>query len=189
MTNPSNLYQGISKCAWGYLFLYFDIKLGTVSILPDFMAFLFFLAAIELLKEEERELALLTPLGWILAVWNSVYWVLNWFAVDLDGLIPVAEIIVCLCNLYFQFQLLTNLSSIAVKYQPVGALHDEKLLKYRTMQTVLFTVMMVLSQFSSVFGTFWANASLAMAVPYLIAGLCMMSALFALRKDLSFQAI
>ena len=52
MMDKNNLYQGISKCAWAYFFLYFDINLGSVSILPDFVAFLLFLSAIGLLKEE-----------------------------------------------------------------------------------------------------------------------------------------
>lgn len=184
MTSPNNLYQGISKCAWGYLFLYFDINLGSVSILPDFVAFWLFLSAIELLKEEERELRLLLLFGEILMVWNGAQWLLSWFGRDLSDLIPGADIIICLVDQYFHFQLLTNLASIAAKCQPEGSHHDGKLLKYRTMQVILFTVMMVLTYLSQVPGEFWANLSLAMAVPYLIAGVCMMSALFSLRKDL-----
>lgn len=189
MTDPQKVYQGISKCAWGYLFLYFDIILGTVSILPDFVAFWLFLAAVELLKEEERELGLLVLFGEILMVWSGAQWLLRWFGRNLSGILPGADIIICLVNQYFHFQLLTNLSAIAAKFQPDGAHHDEKLLKYRTMQVILFTVMMVLTHLSQVLGDFWATISLAMAVPYLIAGVCMMSALFSLRRDLAQNTI
>lgn len=186
MTLPSNVFQGISKCAWAYLFLYFDINLGTVSILPDFVAFLLFHASIELLKEEERELALLRPLTDLLAGWHILRWAMSWVGKDLDGLIPGLDIVICLANLYFHFQLLTNLSSIVAKYQPEDEEYDRKILKYRTMQTVLFTVMMVLSSLSTLFGESWASISLALGVAYLIAGICMMSALFQIKRRLTF---
>ena len=50
MTTYNRLYDGISNVAWGYFFLYFDINLGTVSVLPNFVGFLLFLKAIDLLK-------------------------------------------------------------------------------------------------------------------------------------------
>lgn len=185
MTNPANLYQGISKCAWGYFFLYFDFNFGSVSILPDFVAFWLFLSAIDLMKEEERELVLLKPLGMILMVWNGVQWLLDWYALDLSGYIPGSDTVICLVNLYFHFQLMTNLASIARVWQSEGARHDEKLLKYRSIQVVLFTVTMVLLHLSNSLGAFWGSLSLAMAVPYLIAGVCLMSVLLAFRRDLA----
>ena len=47
MTDRKTLYDGISHAAWGYLFLYLDINLGTVSVLPRFVGWLMFLSAIE----------------------------------------------------------------------------------------------------------------------------------------------
>ena len=189
MMDKNNLYHGISKCAWAYFFLYFDINLGLVSILPDFVAFLLFLSAIGLLKEEERELGLLIPLGDILAGWYILQWLVSWVGRDLNGLIPGLDIVICLANLYFHFQLLTNLAAIAAKYQSEGAGHDRKLLKYRTMQTILFTVMMVLSYLSTLFGEIWAYISIAIGAVYLIAGLCMMAALFDLRKEFALKQL
>ena len=63
MTDRKTLYDGISHAAWGYLFLYLDINLGTVSVLPRFVGWLMFLSAIEKLKAERRDLALLRSLG------------------------------------------------------------------------------------------------------------------------------
>lgn len=182
MTDHQKLYDGISKCAWGYLFLYFDIDLGTVSILPDFVAFHLFLGAIGLMQEEERELTLLCPLGKLMLLWHALKWGLSWFGWDPEGLIPGLDIVICLANLYFHFQLLTNLSAIAAKYQSEGTEHDRQLLKYRSVQTVLFTVMMVLSYLSPLFGDAWAYVSAAIGAVYLIAGICVMAALFDFRK-------
>ena len=50
MTDYQKLYSGISKAAWGYFFLYFNINFNNVSILPSFVGYLLFLSAINLLK-------------------------------------------------------------------------------------------------------------------------------------------
>ena len=71
MTQHRQLYDGISHAAWGYLFLYLDINLGTVSVLPRFVGWLLFLSAIEKLKAERRDLALLRSLGTLLAAWSA----------------------------------------------------------------------------------------------------------------------
>lgn len=118
MTDYMKLYSGISKVAWGYFFLYFDINIGGVSILPSFIGFSLFLSAINDLKDEERDLALLRTLGILLALWHSAEWVAGWVSVDLDGGSQFIDIIICLIDLYFHFQLLTNLASLAAKHQP-----------------------------------------------------------------------
>lgn len=46
MTERKTLYDGVSNAAWGYFFLYFNINLGAVNILPRFVGWLLFLAAI-----------------------------------------------------------------------------------------------------------------------------------------------
>lgn len=68
MTQYQTLYTGVSRAAWGYIFLYIDFKLGTVSILPSFVGIFLFLSAIDLLKGSRRDLSLLRPLGILLAV-------------------------------------------------------------------------------------------------------------------------
>ncbi len=133
------LYRGISKIAWGYIFILFDFNLNTVSILPDFVGFLMILSAIDILKEEERELSLLRSFGIVLAVGDGMDWLLSWFAIDMDGLLIVG-ILVSLIAIYFHFQLLTNVASIASRYQPLDVDLASKFLMYRNAQAVLYTV-------------------------------------------------
>lgn len=184
MTDYQRLYNGVSKAAWGYFFLYFDFNINSVSLLPSFVGFLLFLSAIDHLKDEERDLALLRPLGILLALWHGAQWLASWVGVSLDGGSQFIDMIVCLANLYFHFQLLTNLASLAAKYQPSDVFLDAKLLRYRTLQTVMLTGMTVLTDLSSWFVDFWAVISILMAVVYLIAGICLMKALFDLRRVL-----
>ena len=48
MTDYQKLYDGISRAAWGYFFVYFDLNI--VDILPDFVGYILFLYAINLLQ-------------------------------------------------------------------------------------------------------------------------------------------
>lgn len=184
MTDYRKLYDGISKAAWGYFFIYFNININTVSILPSFVGYLLFLSAINYLKDEERELGLLHTLGVILALWHGAEWVMSWLGVSLDGAWQFIDIIISLVNLYFHFQLLTNLASIATKYQPEGYEQDAKLLRYRTLQTVMLTAITIVTELHPWPSDAWIYISIVMLIVYLIAGICLMKALFDLRKCL-----
>lgn len=184
MTDTDKLIHGIDRAAWAYLFLYFDIKFGMVSALPVFVGFILLLSAIKLLQEEERELILLRPLGIFLLIWNVVDWIFNCFGGDLNSLSIFLHMIFTLANLYFQFQLLTNLASIAARHQPVGAEHDKKLLKCRTMQTIMITGIAVVTDFADLLGIDVSFVTGFTAVVYIVAVVCLMKTLFDLRKYL-----
>ena len=144
MTAYQKLYTGIGRAAWGYFFIYFDFNINTVSILPSFIGYMLFLSAINCLCEEERELNLLRTLGVILTVWHVASWLASWGSIDLDGMLQVVDIIIGVVNIYFHFQLLTNLASIATKYQSADDELDAKLLRYRTLQTVMLNQLSLL---------------------------------------------
>ena len=182
MTDRQTLYTGVSRAAWGYFFLYFNINLGRVSILPSFVAFLLFLSSISLLKEERRDLALLRPFGILLAIWHFVGWALSWIGGTLDGRFEILGLLIGLASLYFHFQLFTDFAALAAKYQQPDDNLDRRLLRWRTIQTVLLTVMTLMAYPAQWFSDWWDYVVMAMAVVYLIAGLCLMMALFALRK-------
>ena len=191
MTDYHKLYSGISKAAWGYFFLYFNININNVSILPSFVGYLLFLSAINLLKEEERELSLLRTLGVIMALWTGAEWLASFVGLSLEGMWQFIDIIIGLANLYFHFQFLTNLASVAAKYQPEGYELDAKLLRYRTLQTVMLTAIEIMIHVQPWLSEVWSVISIGMLLVYLIAGICLMKALFNLRKCLptnSFEA-
>jgi len=189
MTDYQKLYSGITKAAWGYFFLYFNINFNNVSILPSFVGYLLFLSAIKLLKEEERELSLLHTLGVIMALWTGVEWLASFVGLNLEGMWQFIDIIISLVNLYFHFQFLTNLASIAEKYQSEGYELDAKLLRYRTLQTVMLSAIEVIICFQPWLSEAWTVISICMLIVYLIAGICLMKALFDLRKCLPTNTI
>lgn len=183
MRNYENLNYGLERAAVGYFFLYFNINVGGVSLLPTFVGYLLFLSAINLLESEERELSLIRPLAILLGIWHGLDWGLSLFGADLYGL-QFIDLIRDAVNLYFHFQLLTNLASIAARYQPEGAELDRKLLKYRTLQTLMITVIWILTYFDHWFEEYWDLISGGMGVVYVIAGVCLMKAILDLRRSL-----
>ena len=188
MTDYQKLYTGIGRAAWGYFFIYFDINLNTVSILPSFIGYLLFLSAINHLCDEERELNLLRTLGIILTVWHIASWFASFGAIKLDGLLPAVDIIIGVVNIYFHFQLLTNLASIAAKYQSEDHEFDAKLLRYRTMQTVMLTAVIVLGYLAKWQAELVTFVSVGMIIAYLIVAILLMKTLFDLRRDISIDS-
>ena len=122
MNKTDRLYTGITRAAWGYSFLYFnvDINMGgnTVGLLPAFVGMALFLSAIELLKEERRNLALLRPFAVALLVWYLAGWAADIFGVSLDTRLPVISLLTSLAGMYFQFQLMTDFAALARTYVP-----------------------------------------------------------------------
>lgn len=188
MTDYQKLYTGIGRAAWGYFFIYFDINLNTVSILPSFIGYLLFLSAINHLCDEERELNLLRTLGIILTVWHIASWFASFGAIKLDGMLPAVDIIIGVVNIYFHFQLLTNLASIAAKYQSEDHEFDAKLLRYRTMQTVMLTAVIILGYLAKWQTELVTFVSVGMIIAYLIVAILLMKTLFDLRRDISIDS-
>lgn len=184
MTDYKKLYDGISKAAWGYFFIYFDFNINNISIFPSFVGYLLFLSAIRYLKDEERDLSLLRTLGIILALWHGFDWLGGWFSFELDSVLQFVDVLMSLISLYFHFQLLTNLASIAAKHQPEGYELDSKLLRYRTIQTVILTAITIITHLHTWLMEIWIIISIIMLIVNVIVSICLMKALFDLRKCL-----
>lgn len=178
--DTEKLYSGTSRAAWGMFFLFFHINLGTLDLLPNFVGWLLLLWAIQLLGEEQRDLALLRPLG----IGLSLYAFVDWLTVLLGATLklPLLDILSSIAQLYFLFQLLTDCAALASRYQMEGDDLDARILKWRNRQTVLSTLGFSLL-YLPVEGVDWWETLLAcLAVLTLCATLMSMFTLFALRK-------
>ena len=74
----------MSRIAWSYLFAFFNLNLGSLNILPDWMAFALIYGALDLLAEEERELPLLKPFCILLGLWEGAGWLAQLFGLTLS---------------------------------------------------------------------------------------------------------
>lgn len=184
MTDYNKIYNGISKAIWGYFFLYFNINLGTISILPSFIGYILFLKSIDLLQEEERELSLLKTLDVILGIWEGIQWLANCVGYSFDGKWQFLNLIIGLVNLYFHFQFLTNLASIATKHQQENCIYDKNLLSYRTILTILQTIFIVFTSLNFFSEEVIVYITLALGIIFVIVCIGMMVILNQLRKHL-----
>ena len=191
MTDRTKIYNGILKVIWGYFFLYFDFFInignGKISLIPKFVGFILFLKAIDLLKDIERELSLLKPLGIILGVWQVIEWLANCVGYSFDGKLQFINLIIGLLNLYFHFQFITNLASIATKHQREGCVYDKKLLTYRTILTILQTVFIVFTILNFIPDEVLIYITLALGIVFVIVCIGMMIVLNQLRNNLKYD--
>lgn len=179
MTYRETMYKALSQLGWGYVFLYFDFNLGSVSITPAWVGCLLFYHAIRVLETERRDLALLQPFAELLVLWNGAGWCGTLLGLNVSGL-PVLPLIAGVAGLYFHFQLFTDLAAMAAKYQDAGEALDRRFLRWRTIQTLLVTSM-----------TLWAYlpwekvrsyGAFAMVLPALVVMVCLIACIFSLRR-------
>ena len=182
--NPDreSLYRALSNGAWGYLFLNFDLNIGTVSVTPRFVGWLLFVAAIRDLSPERRDLALLRPLALLLAAWSGADWLLSWVHGSVGGHILFLDLLMAAAAIYFHFQFLTDLAALAQLRQPEGGSLDCRLRRRRTVYILLTTGVSVLMHLSGGrYAGFQGYAALGLSAAALITALCIMAGVFELR--------
>lgn len=171
--------KAVKWIGWGYFFLYINVTLGTINFLPAWVAYILMVRAIDLLGKEVPSLALLRPLGVLLGLWETVLW-----ALSIVGLTPenyyilyALQLIAAALEIYFHFQLLTDLAAIARE----AALPQERwLLRLRTVRTVLATAVAVAIQWSDLL-----PLAIFLAVAGIVVGLWICIVLFQFQKALA----
>ena len=138
--NKERVGSGIKKIAIGYLFLYIAIRLGRVDALPDWAAYLLMLKGIEMIGEWRESALLLKPLGRILIGWEVIEWIGSFLGITIE--LEIVTIFICIMDLYFHFQLLTEISEIG---KETGPGYWKKICRLRTVKTLLSTTMAVVT--------------------------------------------
>ncbi len=132
--NIADIRSAVKKVAWGFFLIYIHFNLGTIDILPDWAGYAIMVSALAVIALEQESAKLIRPFGMVLVAWSFIEWILKIFGLQIYlnyvSLIPSA------INLYFTFQLFTNLAAIADKYSCPQA---KRLLVLRTIN-VIFTV-------------------------------------------------
>lgn len=130
-----SLSEAVSCVAWGYVFLHLDFNLGGINVLPDWACYALVLHALPGLARAERSALLLRPLAVILLAVDALMWGLQIF-----GAAPDLYIVSALCTvleLYFHFQLLTNVADIA----RIDPQRSRSVLRLRNFRTVFVTLL------------------------------------------------
>lgn len=139
--NEQNIAKGIGLIVWGYLVLafsfYINVNAFRVEFISDWLGYVLILMAIPLLKEKESSIGLLKNLGEILAGMAGILWVLDILGMETELYnFYIIELCAVIIAVYFHFQLLTNIASIALEYDQTSS---ERLLILRTVKVLLLT--------------------------------------------------
>lgn len=140
MKENEMLCQAVRHIAWGYVLLHVDITIGAIDLLPAWAGYLLMLGALPALAGAVREAALLRPLGWLLAGWTGVQWLTN--AMSLAAFPYALQLVADVLELYFHFQLLTDLARLAADR---GCTQAPRILRLRTVRTLLITATALLN--------------------------------------------
>lgn len=182
-TDRETMYKALSYLGWGYVFLYFDFNLGPISVTPAWVGYLLFSSAIGLLREEHRDLQLLSPLATLLGLCSAAEWGGPLLGVDVSN-IPALSLIAGAASLYFHFQLFTDLAEIAARYQDEGEALDRRFLRWRTIHTLLitFTTLLVYLPWEDPWGNIRSFMAAAVILPVLAVMISLTACVFALRR-------
>lgn len=198
MTDKAIIYKSITKIAYGYILILVGVMIGTIDILPDFIGYIMMLYAIDALKDESKTIALLKPFGIALAIWKFIFFALKAFGIEsvtvsafypaaaMLYIIYIADILVSIISIYFDYQLLTEMSFLAKKYQGESSNLDKTILMRRNINTVCMTSAFLISNISNVFQDIPEDIRMILVIiPFMLSLLVMflaVSALFSLSK-------
>lgn len=186
MTDRLTLYKAISKIAYGFIFILVHIKIGPFDFLPDFVGYIMIVYAILSLKDDCKTIMLLKPLGIVLAVWHTILYILQVFGITSFPFSSLINITISIITIYFNFQLLTDISLIAEKYLQADESLDRKFIVRRNIYTICMTVVSIFNYITLKFHLIHEDIAVIITsfpgVISLIVMFLVVSALFSLRK-------
>lgn len=137
--NKYKYIQAIKRIGYGYLLTLVNINIGTINIIPDWLGYYFFHTGIQEISQYEKSTELLEPLNIILGVYEFIIWCLKIIGIEIDHY--AFTVILSIISLYFHFQLLTNIATIAKTH---GSIHAKRIFQLRNANVIFITVMQLL---------------------------------------------
>lgn len=130
------LSSAIKKIAVSYILIYFNINIGVIDILPDWLGYFIIVSALPILSEEEQSAQLLRPFGIALGIGKIIEWVLKFTNAEWD--FTLVSIVFGIITIYFHFQLITNIANLDIEQSK-----RKRLLVLRTLIVILHTLVCV----------------------------------------------
>ncbi len=197
MSENNSLISGISKIAWGFVFILFHFKINSIDLLPDFIGYILVAIGIGSLSENLGHLKLLRPLSIIIAIWTASVWFTETLTLTsiltagyMSTVMGYLSTAMGVVSLIFTIILLTDLSILAAKHQPEGKNLDRRLIVARNIYAVCYSVSIALSlsvlmtfnKVSEILTGLSMGLSLVMGIAMLITMIIILVSLFTLRK-------
>ncbi len=172
-----DLARAIRRISWGYLFVHFDIHLGNIDILPNFLGYYLLLLGIWTLRQEVESTGLLEPFAIFFFAVNLLTWILAIPGAEIDQ--PMWGLFVSVIGLYFHFQLQTDIAVIADRYDTE---RGGVIRLLRTVYTALTTALVLRMWILAGMERSWLST--AVAVVALLSTVVLCIQLFGLARDL-----
>ena len=182
MTDYKELGNKTRLVGWGFVFILFDINIGTVSILPKWVGYMMIISALPVLASQVPSAKLLKPLGVALAVYSGAEWAMK--IISLDYSLAVLSVLIMCILVYFNFQLFTNLAEIAEKH---SCPQQKGIIKLRTVLViteVITNIILLVVSISTDNDDFTYFIPIIMGIIQLIMMICICVNIFSLAKTL-----
>lgn len=174
--NRKSLSRAIKLVFVGYIFLHLNVNLGSINVLPNWIGYILLLKALPALGTAVPSANLLRPLGILLAIWEGGIWLFTAVTGE-EPVFYLVTVIGSIIDLYFHFQLLTNLAEIALK---IGSAKEKMLLYLRTARTILITAFALPVPWEQ-----WNQMAIGLVAANLIIVIWLCSTLISLRRELN----
>lgn len=182
-----SMHKAARLAAIGYVFIYVNAYIAGIDLLPDFAGYFMLLRAAERIAEEEKESALLKPLGFLLVILSFFSWVIAIGGSNMGETVPIVQLITMIVSLYFHFQLLTDFSKVAGKYENDDSRLDKTILMTRNIQTVVSTAAYVSVVIRGEMSAFEIVASILVVLNCFVVIICLLALSRSIRKKASKQ--
>ncbi len=174
-----SLSWAIKKTAIGYIFIYINIKIATVDILPNWAGYIMIITALPILAQKVNSAKLLKPLGIILCIGAVINWGLDIIAYPIS--VHIISVLIGIIGIYFHFQLITNIAEITV-----DEARKKRLIILRSLTVILDTIIIFISLiFSTIYGEIYMYITFVIAIVKLAACFWITGEFFGLSKELT----
>ena len=139
-----NYIIALKKIRNALLLIFFSINLGTLDILPDWVAYILMYQSVIILGEEEKSALLLKNLFISLIGYYFIDWLFKIVGITLN--IHIVTEIFMIIRLYANFQLMTHIIDISIAHQ---SKMSNKIKNVRNMMTIILTCLSLISYFGT----------------------------------------
>jgi hypothetical protein len=134
MTRGSYI-KALSRIIWGYIFIYININIGVIDILPNWLGYVFIISALDAIYELKPSVSSIKGPCILLGLWNGILWIYP--LLESTASMNIVSMIMSIVELYFHFQLLTLLWEISTEN---GCCTNNRLKQLRNIWTILMTM-------------------------------------------------
>ncbi len=203
MTENTSLAGGISKIAWGFVFILFHLKINSIDLLPDFVGYILIALGIGSIEASLGHLKILKPMSIVISIWTASVWFTE--TLTLTDLLSAGYLSTAMgylatamgvVILIFTIILLTDLSVLAAQYQPADKNIDRRLIVARNIYAVCYSVntgmslaaLLTKNVYPSIFTGLLTALSIASAIVMFVTMIIVLVSLFSLRKEIKASA-